>query len=180
MRSPVHSNLGGLSEADFAAREAEGDFDSDSDEDLRVAPEETKAPVWNLAQLSLVNRETRKAKTWVFRKRGEGYFCRVCQSATRAAGAHETWTTKPCTNKNMNKAIQRHFNTKIHLENARAARSLKSIPQHVIATNQLEVLALTKRFRSLYYLIKGTRALSDYPGLVEVETINGAYDDCKG
>lgn len=45
--------------------------------------------------------------------------------------------------------------------------------------NELELKAIKKRFRDIYYNVKGDHALSDTAGLLNLEKLNGAYDDCQ-
>jgi hypothetical protein len=72
-------------------------------------------------------------------------------------------------------AIRKHPLHKTH-KAAVLTLQVKPMDKHVEQLNERAVVALEKRFRSLYWLAKETIANRKYGSLLELETLNGAYD----
>jgi hypothetical protein len=128
------------------------------------------APVWDLTKLT---KDNAAAKLWVIAK-PSGYFCAICLAAKQKSKTG-AWTTKAIRNKNMNEAITKHKKHKSHEAAVCATSVAKSIPKHVEDLNARELVAVTKRMRDIFHIVKKDHALSDLPSLLELESANGAY-----
>ena len=79
----------------------------------------------------------------------------------------------------MNDAVLKHVKTECHKVALSCAKSADVMQDQRETLNDKEVRAITKRFRDLYYLAKSDHALSSLCDMLELEVLNGAYDDCS-
>ena len=135
-----------------------------------------KCVSWNLSKLSANNKD---ATSWVTRL-GNGYGCSICQNSPyRSSSRQGKWISVPCLNSKMNDAITKHKKTEIHKDTINTTKTVKSMPRHIEQLNDLELMAVMKRFRDIYYIVNHDRPLSDLSWIVELETDNGAYEKCS-
>jgi hypothetical protein len=135
-----------------------------------------QGPPWNLKRLAPNTARTRPAD-WVI-KRHEGYYCKVCRDSL--GPAKEVWVTNPCTNKDMNKAISKHHKGDQHQAHLNERTGSKSQVRHLEDLNTQEMIAITKRMRDDYLLVKKNRPLSDFSDLVHLGALNGSFVYCSG
>jgi hypothetical protein len=91
------------------------------------------------------------------------------------------WIGKFCVNKVMRDAVTKHVkNNQTHALAVMALTMKKTgedMEGHTMRANDKVVKAMKKRFRSMYWLCKEMIAIDKYNSLVELEVVNGAYDD---
>eukprot|EP00733_Pompholyxophrys_punicea_P000634 Pompholyxophrys_punicea_v1_NODE_204_length_2775_cov_14.624265.p1 type:complete len:548 gc:universal NODE_204_length_2775_cov_14.624265:172-1815(+) len=112
---------------------------------------------------------------WIVKKI-DGYYCSFC-TLTHSVSKGGVWIRKPCRKKSAKKAIYRHKNSAGHKISISAKQVPKTIVQHEISLNEKVFTAMLKRFREIYWLCKEDIALMKYNSLLQLEEINGAYNE---
>ena len=125
---------------------------------------------------------------WHLHCKDKGGFCMVCIHAGQHS-KNKTWTQKPSNNSSRYgwAGVKKHGDSASHQQaleilkaSATGVNGAASTTKNASTLGQEVVEVMRKRFKEVYWLLKNDLALRKFASLLELEELNGAYDQCIG